>query len=780
MPTLSLEVTNNGPSRAILSSQTSSVVLSIPASATLTFELSEDAYGDIIEVVERASQEVLPGTSTKRIEYTLIDPRNAGTSLDPDDYEPAANIVLRETAKAPAAFDTIQEAIDAASAGSEIVLGPVEFQENLTINKALRISTRDGIPGSAAITGPGGNGATLTLSAVCDISNLLIRTPDNAVGITTTHAAGVTTFRTCTLEPQGTGGTCLRHTGNGVTRVMADSFIRSNACQYVFDLDGDGRLVVLDTAMAQATCKTFAVVRGGSFRAESARANATQFVIFDNGVLVAGDADVVLQQCDFSGARVACLHIATPAATINVQDSDLRGEALDVLVDAGISGVGAKLRIVNTRASRNDMALGQAFLANAEVGLQLNTDRATGDPVMSLYSEFSVGYPETGFESAFGTGDSYTRGMRVFTATSGGVFAEVSSAASTAVSSTFSFSDNGVGAAIYVASTLPRTADGAALRHHGVKYDCVTAGVPGAGRIAIEYWNGSQWVEIEGMVTDDRYPHLSRADKYFQETGNFHLRHRHRANLDWAASDPVGLGTAYFWKRYRIVGAAYTTPPVFERFKLHGDYVTLGEDGFREYYGACRVIKRLPIDISDVQGAAGSPGNQDLYFSDTLPVGRIENSFPSNSLARIGISTYLPYDIDTSNGIRFIWTVASSTAAGAGTEGTKWRYRYDVLLDGEAVYSSTAAAPDATTGQRTVEYTGSMPLTANTLRTFSTFIDVRDIIARTGPLGDPPLLVFSLERDPNDAADTFGGSVTLVTFGAFYATWCDGASLSTV
>lgn len=776
MPAITLSITNNSDTNLSISNIESSVVLRLTPGETREFVLDEVAYGEIIQEVETASLEVLADTVTNRITYTTEDPRNPGQT-DLSNYDLASNIVLRDSVNPPVEYDTLQAAINAATAGDEIVLGSKEIRENITIDKQLTIGTRDGIPGSASITGPDGTGATVDITSKCELVNVVIKTPTGAVGVTTSHSSGIVNFRTCFFEPQGTGGTCLEHTGNGITRILADSVVRFNQCLHAFDLNGAGRLALLDTnAALMSACSAYVMVRSGSLRMTSSGCNSTQFMTFDYGVRIVGASTVVVQLCDFSGSTLSGLCVESDDVDIDISDSDLRSDSLDIDVDDALDGTDAILRVTNSRASRDNMHLGQGFLQGAEVSLQLNTDRASGDRVLALHTELGVGFPEKGFESNFGEGDSYTRGMLVYTATSGGTFADVSVAARSSDDSTFTFSDNAVDSAIYVASSLLSTATGDSLMFHGIKYDCVTAGTPGSGRIAIEYWNGTAWAEVEGMVTTDGYPHLPKADKYFEEEGPTHLRHRQRMNLSWVRNDPTSVGTNYFWMRYRVVDATYTTVPVFERFKLHGNFASIGEDGFREYYGACRVIKRLSVDISDIQASNNSPANQDIYFGDKLSAGRIENAFDANNVDRIGFATYLPYEIDTSNGLRFIWSVVSQL--GDAVNESEWVVRYDVFVDGDSAFPTPATAPDSSPTQRQVTYTGVMPATANTITTFSVFIDIRDLVARTGALQDPPIFAFSLERNPVDPNDTFNDSIDIVTFGAFYAAWCDGASLT--
>ena len=55
-------------------------------------------------------------------------------------------------------------------------------------------------------------------------------------------------------------------------------------------------------------------------------------------------------------------------------------------------------------------------------------DEKAGDEGVSIFGEYHVGAPEQGYELVVGEGDSYTRGMLVYTY-NGSIYTDISSAA---------------------------------------------------------------------------------------------------------------------------------------------------------------------------------------------------------------------------------------------------------------------------------------------------------------------------------------------------------------
>ena len=174
-----------------------------------------------------------------------------------------------------------------------------------------------------------------------------------------------------------------------------------------------------------------------------------------------------------------------------------------------------------------------------------------GDNSLDVTQELHVGVPEQGQEACFGEGDSYTRGMKVYTETPGGAFVDVSIEASSPEGSSFTFPGTAVNNSIYVASGLNSVTD--KLAHYGIKTVVETAADYGTGSIVIEYWNGSAWASVNGMEVDSSGGYYPHANNYFQQLGSKHIRYNSELASDsWAKNDPMSLGESFYWIRFRI------------------------------------------------------------------------------------------------------------------------------------------------------------------------------------------------------------------------------------
>lgn len=272
-----------------------------------------------------------------------------------------------------------------------------------------------------------------------------------------------------------------------------------------------------------------------------------------------------------------------------------------------------------------------------------------GEARFILSNELSVGLPERGRESSIGQGDSFVRGMLIYTETSGGVFTDVSSDAASASSSTFAFPGTAVNSALYVSCDLQNKVEGDYIKFPGVKI--TTAVAASGGEIVAEYWTGSSWSEFNHMSTESSNTYLPYAKQIFQRIGSEQVRFDVSISSFWQKNDPIGSGTDRFWVRFRVV-SALSVAPVFEQFKIHTNRSEINEDGFIEFFGTARPISTLPFDIGSFQAANSSPSNQDLWVGDNIGVGRIENQFDAFTTDRSGLVRPFPNDIDTSSPIR--------------------------------------------------------------------------------------------------------------------------------
>ena len=287
------------------------------------------------------------------------------------------------------------------------------------------------------------------------------------------------------------------------------------------------------------------------------------------------------------------------------------------------------------------------FVAGYSNEILFFQDEVTGDQGMANWGEFAVGRPEKGSETVLGEGDSYVRGMKVYTYNpSGAVYTDVTTAAAGSTGSTFTFPAVAQNNAIYVASTLETASD--KLQFFGIKSLETIAAVLGGGAFVVEYWNGAAWAEMEHMSTQSNSPYVQYAETIFERAQSEQIRFPIAFLSTWTKNDPMSLGTNYYWMRFRIA-SAITTAPTFQQFKLHTNRFEINADGVIEHFGASRYPKDLLVHqrlTDDLYGA--SPSSTRINFTTNIKITPVDNSFNDNALDGFGEIIPLPGGIDTS------------------------------------------------------------------------------------------------------------------------------------
>lgn len=420
----------------------------------------------------------------------------------------------------------------------------------------------------------------------------------------------------------------------------------------------------------------------------------------------------------------------------------------------------------------------EKFSLNAPQYIQVFFGNETSNDESFICSkQLVVGIAEYGRNARFGSGDTTTRGMLVYTYNQAtATYTDVTAAAKSPSGSTFTFPGTAVDNAIYVTTTL---SDGDFKQIKGMRVLIDTAAVLGAtGVIVSEYWNGAAWATFNTMSVDKtlgRYPHSKK--EIFLRTGEENINFSYKMEADWTKNDPPTLGTNRFWFRFRI-SSAVTTAPVFQQFVTYFDQSKLNGDGFLEYKGRARPLKRLPWDWGLVEAAADSPADQDIYVSDNLDVGRVENSFANGAIDRSGFNAYLPFDLDTSCPIRLRWSWFESVAStDAITWVLRWGYTNSDLTSAESnVYPSTAAAPATGPNEQSLTINTPAINQTNKQRTYEAELDVSDLVSRrSGATNFGDILWFSLQR--SGSTDPYSGSCYVIALSAYYSAWCEGGHL---
>jgi len=346
-------------------------------------------------------------------------------------------------------------------------------------------------------------------------------------------------------------------------------------------------------------------------------------------------------------------------STVETQNFDIRDSATyDISIEENSAG---PLRFLHGRATRpkinNPNNLDVFFVAGSTEG---------GDEGLSIRGELHVGTHLQPKESVFGGGDSYTKGMVVLNSPNQevGPFTVVGGAGD--VSTQFSlFLGETPNNAAYIGGPIP---------FGGVKMLVDTPLDPGErSLIEVAYWDGSAWVEYRMMSTKSGAPYTSYADAFLEQAQSLQVRLGVDRNSPGGSWTPRSLGGSddLYWVRI-LVTSTIAVNPVLRQFKLHSERFEINSDGSIEYFGGAVTPLFWDLNIARPSGIA-SPANQDVFLSDSLDVGRVENEFQAGADDRTGLNFYLPPGIDTSKGIRI--KLGWIGSIGDDTKNIRWIFR---------------------------------------------------------------------------------------------------------
>lgn len=391
------------------------------------------------------------------------------------------------------------------------------------------------------------------------------------------------------------------------------------------------------------------------------------------------------------------------------------------------------------------------------------------DWAFRVENELNVGRPGDGKESVFGEGDSFTDGLKVCI-DDGGVALDVSEEAISKSGSTFgqTLGVPQVNDCIYFTTSKRDKDDIDYLKFYGIKAKIISAlDSSVSGKMVTEYWNGTEWKELNTMSTDSGGRYFPHAKKLFERVGSDQIRFEANIQDLWVKSDPLSTGLESYWLRFRVT-EAYTdgSSLQLEQIKLHSNRTEINDDGFIEYFGKARPIKLIPYSATEFKPANNSPANQDIYLGDKIASGMVENAFQANTTDRAGLVRPLPLDIDTSCLVKVIisWRCGSDDF----TNPYRLTMRHAFSNEGSLVYTSTAGAPASAPNEKmqTKEF-----LSKGTNKILQTefLLDVSDALFRKeGGPGD--LLWFSIERSGDANASTLG----MIQVEFQYVAWCAG------
>jgi len=668
--------------------------------------------------------------------------------------------VITVAKSGPADYTTIEAALAVAAARDVIMVAPGIYSENnpLTVPDQVTIMAL-GEQNTTRIEAANANQDLFTSANFFIVTGFSIADVAGTGWIIDVNAADAVIFEDCVVYEceQGFRTSHVSATltlGNiffltlGVTKT--DPCVRNNAGNItvaggrigvgsligcVFNVDGANAITTVLHFLTFETTVDYVVVADNGARSVF---TGCSFVGMNDAASLAGGSDTRFVATSVFLAGNDAIRIENSGANTNFVGQGITVESttrydLNILSATGtVSGFG------QSALDQMNFVTGAQFTASF-------VDLKEDDEGLNVVGELHVGIPELGAESVMGQGDSYTRGMLVYTYNPAGpVWADVSVAARSASGSTFTFPAVAANNAIYVASSLADASD--YLHHDGIKASITTAAVLGGGSIVVEYWNGAAWVPIDHMSTLSNAPYTQYGKNIFERTGSEQIRYPLAFVSSWTKNDPVtpAIGTNYFWMRFRVVGGI-TTAPIFEQFKLHTDRFEVNADGVTEYFGHARYPQDLRLDYRELSGF--SPGNQNVAYGTGVTFVYINNKFVDGKKDGFGVYVTIPTGIDTSLPLRFAWNWYADTANAGDVEFTVEDIQLEVgdLIDGTA----------GTTTYTTVETVGAG--TRYVFRQSYLDLDISDLVPGEA-------VAIALYRDataPNDPPDTLNGDVVI-------------------
>lgn len=301
-----------------------------------------------------------------------------------------------------------------------------------------------------------------------------------------------------------------------------------------------------------------------------------------------------------------------------------------------------------------------------------------GDKGLISLGKLKVGVPEVGRSSALGEGSSYTRGMLVYEFDADTLtFTDVSEDARSLEGSTpVGIPNTSPNSAIYIGSSLV-DADLDPVLFYGLSLNYSQLQEEGEGDLVLEYFNGSTWVKINSMTTEGVAPYnIVSADIINTDTA-YNVRMQDTLAKDWALSDPMSLGTQYYWIRLRV-GTEWISSEWKNRLPITipAAQVTGSHENFPVYLDLSLITDNTFWDNVQASGADIRVGSEDAFIAQELVW--------LNTTARTGELYFSATTLDSAVDNEFFIYFNNPSAQPVADDATNGKF--NVWLDYIAVY----------------------------------------------------------------------------------------------
>lgn len=540
-------------------------------------------------------------------------------------------------------YSTIAAALAAASSGDAVVVGPGVYAESVTVPAGVTLS---GTPFfTAALSGAASTGTRVTLNDGSSLIGFAVTAPTDATPAINYAGSTSAILSDCSITGNGGAGIGIRG-ASGTLRVFNTSYMGGAIDAFIL-IDG-GTVVAEDIQVYSGSLGAIYQIESGTLTdAQTIQLTAS---LAAAGFLVNGGT-VISEDARFLNVDDG-LHITANGTAVNLRTPKFDANTWNLRVDPGVTT--GSLFVVAAQGDRDLITAPPAYLSQGQIAISFQ-DEKLGDEAFLFFSEVAIGAPGNGRELSVGEGDSYTRGMVAFSATT-------PTSGFTDITSQLLLPD-GTSVALLPGTSAGNTFYiGGDLPFVNIKVLITTAMSLGAGSVAVEHSDGAGgWIAFDTMSSTSSFPYTSYADAIFQRAQSEQVRFQ---DIVASFGSQAVNGVAKYWVRVRVV-SAISTAPTADHAKLGPNRTELNPDGFVEYYGRAeprRLLnwhRRLEDDL-----IGASPGNASLLLAQQISITPVDNLFQNNAIDGNGGLVPVPVGLDTSRSLiyRVGWTPRSNGA----------------------------------------------------------------------------------------------------------------------
>jgi hypothetical protein len=506
---------------------------------------------------------------------------------------------------------TIDAALTAASSGDAVIVRPGAYPEDgLVLNTGVTLISEAG-PAVTSITGAGATGTRISVNAGSTLNGFTITVPTDALpAVICGYASGVASVNYVTFTGAGGSGIGLQLSGAGKVICAEIRMGAGSGCDAM--IEGTAGILALDAChMPGGIGAINAGIRlSGGCRGQIIHPNMGSPTI-TTGVHVLDAIFIGIGVNIFNCTNA--IRISDNTADVRVTSGLLEAGTYNLLVDSGLTGAGGVARLQVQMEPK--FSIPSTWIDSDHAWTFFTKSDLTADASLQLWgADYVVGHPEKGNSASAGEGTSYSTNNKVLTTdntataiSNGAGFVDVSVAAESKSSSTFTFQGVTAGHAI-MWTTKREDSDGALLKYWGCEMDQTSAAALGGGDFVWEIQTAANvWTEVDVMAS-------SFADQYAY-ANNIFLRAAStdviRVGIDGATTWPETTidGTLGHWMRARI-NTTITTAPVFERLRLLPSYAIVNEKGQQGAQGLAQWVSQL-FGVGNVWGEIDGGGTKD-------------------------------------------------------------------------------------------------------------------------------------------------------------------------